>query len=73
MSDSSSLSVGQAVGRWLLHSLVFVLAGGLAAGISSLVYERISSAQNDIVVYGLVFAASGWIAYQQSKRILDDG
>jgi len=73
MSDSSSLSVGQAVGRWILYTIVFIAAGGLSAGVSSLVYESLSAAQNDVIVYGVVFAASGWIAYQLSKRTIEEG
>jgi len=70
MSNPSSLSIGQALGRWLLHTTVFIAAGGLAAGVSSLVYESVSAAQNNVVVYGVVFAASGWIAYQLSQRVV---
>jgi len=73
MSGQTPLSIGQAVGRWILHTLVFIIAGGVAAGVSSLVYESLTSAQNDVVVYGVVFAASGWIAYRLSRRAVDGG
>ena len=67
----SSLSVGQALGRWFLHTLIFILAGGLAAGGSSLVYESVAGAQNPVVIYGIIFAAGGWIGYQLSRRVVD--
>jgi len=70
MSDSP-LSLGQALARWLIQVLIFVVAGGAAAGVSSLVYETLSAAENNVVVYGVVFAGAGWIAYQLSRRVLD--
>lgn len=71
MSDPSPLSVGQALGRWLLHVVVFVLAGGVAAGASALTYESISQAENPVGLYGVIFAAGGFIAYRLSERVLD--
>lgn len=71
MSDSSSLSIGQALGRWVLHIFVFLLAGGTAAGVSALGYEMISQAQNPIGIYGIIFAAGGIIAYRLTERVLD--
>ena len=71
MSDQSSLSVGQALGRWVLHVVLFVLAGGLAAGLSALAYESIAQAQNPVGLYGVIFAAGGIIAYRLSERVLD--
>jgi hypothetical protein len=73
MPDQSSLSVGQAVGRWVLHVLIFILAGGLAAGGSALVYESVSRAENPLGLYVVIFAASGLIAYRLTERVLDAG
>lgn len=71
MSDSSSLSIGQALGRWVLQVVVFVLAGGIAAGVSALTYESIAQAENPVGLYGVIFAAGGIIAYRLSERVLD--
>jgi len=71
MSDPSSLSIGQALGRWLLQVIVFVLAGGIAAGVSALTYESVAQAENPVGLYGVIFAASGIIAYRLSERVLD--
>lgn len=71
MSDSSPLSTGQAIGRWVLQVVIFILAGGLAAGTSALAYESIAQAQNPVGLYGVIFAASGFIAYRLSERVLD--
>lgn len=67
----SSLSAGQAFVRWIIQVLVFTIAGGVAAGASSLLYESVAEAENPVVLYGIIFAAGGWIAYQLSKRVLD--
>jgi hypothetical protein len=71
MSDQSSLTAGQALGRWVLHVLVFIIAGGVAAGASALAYESISQAENPVGLYGVIFAASGVIAYRLTERVLD--
>jgi hypothetical protein len=72
MSESNSLSVGQALGRWVLYVLVFLLAGGITAGVSALAYESIAGAQNPVGLYGVIFAAGGFIAYRLAERVLDD-
>lgn len=72
MSDQSSLSVGQALGRWVLHVIIFLFAGGLAAGASALAYESIAGAQNPVGLYGVIFAAGGFIAYRLAERVLDE-
>jgi len=73
MSEQSPLTAGQAFGRWVLHVFIFLLAGGIAAGLSALAYEMISQAQNPVGLYGVIFAASGFIAYRLTERVLEDG
>jgi hypothetical protein len=73
MPDQSPLSAGQALGRWALQVLIFILAGGIAAGGSAMVYESISSAENPLGLYVVIFAASGLIAYRLTERVLDAG
>lgn len=72
MSEESSLSVGRAFGRWVLYVLVFIVAGGIAAGGSALAYEAVSQGQNPVILYAVIFAASGLIAYRLTKRVLND-
>ena len=69
MSDQS-LSPGQAFGRWILHVLIFLLAGGVAAGISALAYQTVAQTQTPLGIYAVIFAASGLIAYRQTERVL---
>lgn len=71
MSDQSSLSVGQALGRWILHVVVFIVAGGIAAGLSALAYESIAQTENPVGLYGVIFAAAGLIAYRLTERVID--
>lgn len=68
---NSSLSPGQALGRWVLQVLVFVLAGGVAAGASTIIYEWLSQADNPVGLYSVIFAAGGIIAYRLTERVLD--
>jgi hypothetical protein len=70
MSDSS-LSPGQAFGRWILHVLIFLGAGGVAAGLSALAYQAVSNAETPLGIYAVIFAASGLIAYRQTEHVLD--
>ncbi len=65
MSDSS-LTPGQALGRWVLHVVVFLLSGGVAAGASALAYQAIAQTQTPLGIY----AAGGFIAYRQTERVL---
>jgi len=69
MSDSS-LSPGQALGRWMLDVLIFILAGGSAAGLSALAYQAIAQTKTPLGIYAVIFAASGFIAYRQTEQVL---
>lgn len=69
MSDQS-LSPGQALGRWILHVVIFLVAGGVAAGLSALAYQAVAQTQTPLGIYAVIFAASGFIAYQQTERVL---
>lgn len=71
MPDRPSLTPGQAFGRWVIYVLVFLIAGGLAAGLSGLAYEAISQASNPVGLYAVIFAASGFIAYRLTERVME--
>lgn len=66
-----SLTVGQAFGRWLLHIVIFLAAGGVAAGATSLVYQAIAQTQTPLGIYAVIFAASGFIAYRLTEQVLN--
>jgi hypothetical protein len=70
MSDQS-LSPGQALGRWVLHVFVFLLSGGIGAGVSALAYQAIAQTKTPLGIYAVIFAASGFIAYRQTERVLE--
>ena len=69
--SEQSLSPGQALGRWILHVFVFLLSGGVAAGLSALAYQAVSNAETPLGIYAVIFAASGLIAYRQMEHVLD--
>lgn len=69
--SNHSLSPGQALGRWILHVFVFLLAGGVAAGLSALAYQAIAQTKTPLGIYAVIFAASGLIAYRQTERVLE--
>ncbi len=71
MSDQSPLP-GQAFGRWLLHVLVFLLSGGVAAGGAALAYQAVAQTKMPLGIYAVIFAASGLIAYRQTERVLEN-
>jgi hypothetical protein len=69
MSDQS-ISPGQAFGRWVLHVVIFLVAGGVAAGLSALAYQTVAQTKTPLGIYAVIFAASGLIAYRQTERVL---
>jgi len=69
MSDQL-ISPGQALGRWILHVFIFLLAGGVAAGLSALAYQAIAQTQTPLGIYAVIYAASGFIAYRQTECVL---
>jgi hypothetical protein len=72
--SKQSLSAGQAFGRWVLHVIIFLLSGGLAAGVSALAYQAVAQTKTPLGIYAVIFAASGFIAYRQTERVLgNDG
>ncbi|WP_103020885.1 hypothetical protein [Salinibacter altiplanensis] len=70
--SNKPLTPGQALGRWILHVIIFLLSGGVAAGISALAYQTIAQTQTPLGIYAVIFAASGVIAYRQSERVLEN-
>lgn len=50
---------------------IFLLSGGIAAGVSALTYETVSQAENPLGLYAIIFAAGGLIAYRLTERVLN--
>lgn len=69
--SEQSLSASQALGRWILYVTIFLLSGGIAAGLSALAYQAIAQTQTPLGIYAVIFAASGVIAYRQAERVLE--
>lgn len=73
MSNASHtpLSLGQALLHWVIYVVVFVVFGGIGAGITSLVYELLLPEEFSDVLYAVVFGALGFIAYRLALRYLE--
>lgn len=67
--SNEPLSAGQALGRWFLYLVIFLAAGGVAAGGTSLIYRAIAQTQTPLGIYAVIFAASGFIAYRLAQRV----
>lgn len=70
MSDAP-ISAGRALLRWIIFTLIFLLAGGIAAGLTALGYEWIVRDEYAGELYAIIFTASGYIAYRLAERVVD--
>lgn len=68
MSDAP-LSAGHAVLRWIIFTLAFILAGGVAAGLTALGYEWIVQDEYSRELYAIIFTAGGYFAYRLTERV----
>ena len=65
MSDASHRpGLGRVLGLWVVFVLVFVLFGGIGAGVTSLFYEHVLQLSFSDMLYAIVFGATGFIAYR---------
>lgn len=64
-------TLGQALGLWATFVVVFIVFGGLGAGLTSLIFEQVFGEFYD-VLYAIVFGAHGLIAYQLLVRWLEN-
>lgn len=71
MSVDSPLSFGQALWRWVVYVLTFIVAGGVAGGLSVLTYQSVVADEPTLAVYVLIFAAAGFIAYRLMRRVIE--
>jgi hypothetical protein len=60
----------RAVSLWVIYVIIFNLAGGLAAGVLTLVFQLIGIAFTD-VLYAAVYAVSGYVAYLLARGVLE--
>lgn len=49
---------------WIIYVIVFLLAGGVAAGLCALLYEAVVGEPFSSTLYAVIFGGSGFIAYQ---------
>jgi len=53
---------------WTVFALVFLLFGGIGAGVTALVYEVVSGNEMTDTAYAVYFAALGLIAVRMAER-----
>lgn len=61
----------RAVTLWVAYVILFNLAGGLAAGVLTLVFQLMGIDFTD-VLYAAVYAVSGYVAYLLARSVLED-
>lgn len=57
-------SIGQALLLWVAFVFVFLVFGGIGAGVTGLVYELVAQHEFSDTIYAIFFAAHGYIAYR---------
>ncbi|WP_054685677.1 hypothetical protein [Rhodothermus marinus] len=59
---------GQLLRNWVIYTLIFLVFGGIGAGVTNLLFEWILGSPFDPVLYAVIFGGTGWIAYRQMER-----
>lgn len=68
-STKPRLSAGRALTLWVLYAVVFAVAGGLGAGVPSLLVEAVTGAEYDPTLYAIMFGVTGYIAYRLARHV----
>lgn len=63
------LSAGRAFVLWLIYAVVFAVAGGIGAGVPSLLFEAVTGAGYDPTLYAIMFGVTGYIAYRLARHV----
>ncbi len=58
---------GQFLRNWVGYVLIFLIFGGIGAGVTNLLFEWIVGRPFDPVLYAVIFGGTGWIAYRQME------
>lgn len=73
--ERSRLSIGRALGMYALYVIVFIVGGGIGAGVPSYVFEMVTGtdpmAGEDYFLYAIMFGMSGYIAYRLAQRVIE--
>lgn len=63
------LSVARATTLWVIYAVVFAIAGGVGAGIPAFLYELVTGEPYDGMLYAIMFAVTGYIAYRLARHV----
>jgi hypothetical protein len=58
------------LGQWIVYTAIFVVFGGIGAGITHIIFALIVGQTLDSVLYAVIFGGAGWIAYRQAEGLL---
>ncbi|SHK61822.1 hypothetical protein [Rhodothermus profundi] len=61
------IGFGQLLRNWVVYTLVFLICGGIGAGLTNLLFEWIVGREFDPVLYAIIFGGTGWIGYRQAE------
>ena len=63
------LSVSRALVLWIIYAVVFAVAGGVGAGIPAFLYEVVTGAPYEGMLYSIMFAVTGYIGYRLARHV----
>lgn len=65
------VTAGRAAVLFVVYTIAFAVGGGLGAGIPAFLYEAVTGATFDGVVYAIMFGVTGYIAYGLARRVAE--
>ena len=65
------LTAGRAAVLYLVYVAVFVLGGGVGAGVPSFLFEQVTGGTYDPTLYAIMFGVTGYIAYKLARRVAE--
>ncbi|HYE96143.1 MAG TPA: hypothetical protein VD962_08025 [Rubricoccaceae bacterium] len=72
MEARPKLAPVRALVLYFVYLVVFALGGGLAAGLSALVFEAVAGrAYEDPTLYAVVFGVMGYVAVRLARQVME--
>ena len=65
------VTAGRAFVLFVVYTIAFAVGGGLGAGIPAVLYEAVTGAAVDDVVYAIMFGVTGFIGYRLAQRVAE--
>ncbi len=75
MDTPRPLTAGRAVVLFVVYVAVFVIGGGLGAGVPAWLFELVTAEDmetgNNFFLYAIMFGVTGYIAYRLARRVAE--